>query len=158
MKTSRRHLLCKTSWRSLEDILKASSKRLKDVLKMSWRRFCKTSWRRLVNVLKRSWQDVFNMFSQEEYIGLDQDVLKTSSEDVWLRRIYWSWWRRLEDVFWRRGWKTSSRSLQDAYIKRNVCWVTKMQGRFSLIYNKYWLSLQALTWLEELRTILQISN
>ena len=54
----------------LENVLKIS---LQDVLKMSWRRFCKTSWRRLENVLKT--------YSQDECIGLDQDVLKTSSED-----------------------------------------------------------------------------
>ena len=66
-----------------------------DVLKTSWSRRCKTSWRRLENVLK--------MYNQGEYICLYQDVLKTSSEDVWLRRIYWSWSRRLENVL-----KTSS--------------------------------------------------
>ena len=96
----------------LQNILKAS---LQDVLKMSWRRFCrrledvlktflqgrrlgKTSWRRLENILKT--------YGQDEYIGLDQDVLKTSSEDVRLRRTYSSWSRRLlktKDVF-----KTSS--------------------------------------------------
>ena len=95
--------------------------RLEDVLKMSWRRFCKTSWRRLEDVLKTSWrrledvlktswkrlEDVLKTYSQDEYIGLDQDVLKTSSEDVRLRRTYSSWSRRLEDVF----------------IKTNVCWV-----------------------------------
>ena len=29
------------------------------------------------------------------------------SEDLWLRRIYSSWSRRLEDVFWRRRRKAS---------------------------------------------------
>ena len=63
---------------------------------------------RLENVLKISLQDVLKTYSQDEYIGLDQDVLKTSSEDVRLRRTYSSWSRRLEDVFWRRRRKTSS--------------------------------------------------
>ena len=71
----------------LQNILKAS---LQDVLKMSWRRFC----RRLEDVLAR---------------GVE-DVLKTSwrcLEDVWPRRIYWSWSRCLEDVFWRRMTKAN---------------------------------------------------
>ena len=120
--------LCKTSWRCLEDlfqnvlktfwqdVLKMSWGRFEDVLKMSWRCFCKTSWRRLENVLKT--------YDQDEYIGLDQDILKTSSETVRLRQTYWSWSRRLEDVFWRRRQKTSSRRLQDFFIKTNVCWET----------------------------------
>ena len=49
------------------------------------------SWKRLEDVLKT--------YSQDKYIGLDQDVLKTSSED--------------ED----------ERRLQDVFIKTNVCWV-----------------------------------
>ena len=87
---------------------------LEDVLKMSWRRFedvLKTSWRRLEDVLKTSWkrlEDVLKTYSQDEYIGLDQDVLKTSSEDVRLRRTYSSWSRRLQDIFRRQRWKTSS--------------------------------------------------
>ena len=89
---------------SFQDVLKTSSKRLQNVLKISWRRFedvLRISWRRLQNVLKT--------YGQDEYIGLDQDVLKTSSEDVRLRRTYSSWSRHLEDVFWRR--KTSSRRI-----------------------------------------------
>ena len=38
-------------------------------------------------------------------------LTKMSSEDVRLRRTYSSWSRRLEDVFWRRRRKTSSRRL-----------------------------------------------
>ena len=71
---------------SLQDFLKMSSKRLEDVFKMSWRRL----------------EDVLKTFLQ--------DVLKTSwrrLEDVWLRPTYWSWPRRLEDVFWRRKTKAN---------------------------------------------------
>ena len=105
--------LWKTSWRCLEDalktdVLKTSSKRLEDALKMSLRRFCNTSWRRLENVLetdKTSWKCL---------------------EEVWPRRIYWSWPRRLEDVFWRRKSeaniflliKTSWRRLEDLLWRR----------------------------------------
>ena len=84
-KTSWRRL-GKTSWRCVEDLSKTSSKRLEDSLKMSWRRFCKTFWRRLEDVLKTSWRHL---------------------EDAWLRQIYWSLPRRLEDVFWRRKAKAS---------------------------------------------------
>ena len=105
LKTSWRHVL-KTSLRCLEDVLKTSWKRLEDVLKMSWRRFCKTSWRRLEDILKTSWQNVLKTswrrmtktiilvliktslrsllktYEYSEYVCLDQDVLKTPSEDV----------------------------------------------------------------------------
>ena len=93
LKTSWRYL-CNTSWRRLEDVLKTF---LQDVLK--------TSWKRLEDVLKTSWkrlEDVLKTYGQDEYIGLDQDVLKTSSEDVRLRRTYSSWSRRLEDEDERR--------------------------------------------------------
>ena len=86
--------------------MKTSGRSLQDVLKMSWRHLedvFKTSWRSLENVLKT--------YGQDEYIGVDQDVLKTSSEDLRLRGTYSSWSRRLEDVFWRRRQKTSSRRL-----------------------------------------------
>ena len=78
--------LGKTSWRSLEDALKTSSKQLEDVLKMSWRRFWKTSWRHLENVLKTSWRQM----AKTNIMVL----IKMS-------------WRRLEDVFWRCKYKAN---------------------------------------------------
>ena len=91
--------------RRLEDVLRTSRRRLQNVFKTFWRRFCKTSGRCL--------------------------------EDAWWGRKYWSWSRRLEDVFWRcmikanifvliktywrRRRKTSSRRLQDFFIETNVC-------------------------------------
>ena len=75
------------SWKGLEDIF---TKCLEDVFKTSWRRFYKTSWRHF----KEPWRDVLKTYDQNEYIGLDQDVLKTSSEDVCVRWIYSSWSRR----------------------------------------------------------------
>ena len=54
---------------SFEDVLKTSWKRLEDVLKTSLQDVLKTSWKRLEDVLKT--------YGQDEYIGLDQDVLKT---------------------------------------------------------------------------------
>ena len=107
--------ILKTSWRYL---CKTSSKRLEDILKMPWRRFCMTSWRRLENVFKASWkylEDVLKTYRQDEYIGLDQDVLKTSSEDVRLRRTYSSWSRRLEDVFKTSSEDEDERRLQDVF-------------------------------------------
>ena len=104
-------------WIRLEDVLKLCYEeqfnliiRLENVLKMSWRRF--------QNILKTSWRRL---------------------EDVWPRRICWSWWRRLEDVFWRRMskanifLKTSWRRLlktktKDVFIKANVSWVPFWAG------------------------------
>ena len=68
-----------------EDVLKTFRRRLQDtfprrlqgVFKTSSRRFWKTSWRRLGQTF---WRRL---------------------EDVSLRRICWSWSRRLADVFWR---------------------------------------------------------
>ena len=72
---------------------------LQDALKMFWRR--------LEDVFKKSFarrlEDILKTYGQDKYIGLDQGVLKTSSEDVCLRPIYPSWSRRPEDVL-----KTSS--------------------------------------------------
>ena len=56
---------------------------------MSWRRFCKTSSRLFKDILARRLEDVLKMSWK-------------CLEDVWPRRVYWSWSRRLEDVFRRR--------------------------------------------------------
>ena len=104
------------SWKHLEDIF---ARGLEDVLK--------TSWRRLENVLKTSWrrlEDVLKTYGQDEYIGLDQDVLKTSSEDVWLRRIFFSWSRHPEDILKTSSGDEDERLLQDVFIKSNVWWDT----------------------------------
>ena len=101
------------------------------MFKTSWRHLCKTSRRFLEDVFSRRLEDVF--------AGCLNDVLKTSwrrLEDLWPRWIEWSWSRHLlktygegeyirldQDVFWRRRRKTSSRRLQDVFIKTNVCWV-----------------------------------
>ena len=94
----------------LENILTIS---WQNVLKISWRRFCKKSSRCLEDVLKMFFQDVFYMFwkrledvlktsGQDECVCLEQDVLKTSSEDVWLRLIYSSWQKNvLKTSLWR---------------------------------------------------------
>ena len=90
---------------SLQDVLKTSWSLLEEVLKKFWRRLedvFKTSWRCLEDVLKTSWRHM----AKTNILVLT----KTSSEDARLRRTYSSW-RRLEDVFWRRRWKTSSRRL-----------------------------------------------
>ena len=81
--------------------------RLEDVLNTSWRCLedvLKTSWRRLEDVLKT--------YSQDEYIGLHQDVLKTSSEDIRLRWTYSSW----SDVF-----KTSSEEEYERHLHQDEC-------------------------------------
>ena len=87
--------------------------RLENVLKISLQDILKMSWRRLQNVFKTSWG------RHEEVLKTSlQDVLKTSwrclgkaswrrLEDIWPRWIYWSWIRRLEDVFWRRKAKAN---------------------------------------------------
>ena len=78
----------------LENILKIS---LQDVLKTSWQDVLKMSWRGLENVLNKSWRRIAKT---NILVLIDQDVFNTSwrrLEDVWLRRIYSSWSRRLQD-------------------------------------------------------------
>ena len=92
---------------------------------MSWRRLqnvLKTSWRCLEDVFARRLEDVLKTYDQDDYVGLDQDVLKTSSEDVWVRRIFSSWSRRLEDVLKTSPEDEDERRLQHVF-KTNVCWV-----------------------------------
>ena len=109
--TRRLEDVLKTVWTCLEDIF---ARRLADVLKMSWWRFYKS----LEDVLVIRLEDVFKTYGQDEYIGLDEDVLKTSSEEhdysEYIRLdqdVLKTSWRLLQDIFWRRRQKA------------NVCWV-----------------------------------
>ena len=97
--------------RRLEDPL---ARHLEGVLNTLLQDLSKTSWKRLEDVLKT--------YSQDEYIGLNQEVLKTSSEDVRLRQTYSSWSRCLEDVFKTSSEGEDEKGLRDAFIKTNVCW------------------------------------
>ena len=56
---------------SLQDVLKMFWRDLEDVLKVFLQDFLNTCWKRLEDVLKT--------YGQDEYIGLDKEVLKTSS-------------------------------------------------------------------------------
>ena len=94
-----------------------SWRRFEDLLKTSWQDVLKMSWRRLEDVMARRLEDVLKTYGQDEYIGLGQDVLETSSEDIWLIRIY----------------SSSSRCHEDVFIKTNVCWVVIMIIRLILI-------------------------
>ena len=109
---------------------------------------------RLQNVLKmssRCLEEVLKTYGQDKYIDLDQDVLKKSSEDVWLIRIYSSSSRRLEDVFWRRRRKTPSRRLhQDECLPG---WLFPFLGHFCMpwellhLISKYFLFVSLFIWL-----------
>ena len=114
-----------TSWKSLEDIF---ARRVEDVLKRFLQDFLrtfsqdvlKTSWRRLEVVLKTSWRHLQDVWPRRIYWSWSrrlEDVFKTSSQDLWVRQILSSWSRRLEDVF---KTKTSSEDedespLQDVF-------------------------------------------
>ena len=97
--------------RRLEDVLKTF---LQDVLRMSWRRLEDVFARRLEDVLKMSWKrldDVLKTYDQDEYIGLDQDVFKLSSEDACIRWTYSSWSRCLLKTKTKNVFKPSSKRL-----------------------------------------------
>ena len=133
---------------SLQDVLKMSWRRFKDVLKISWRRLEDVFARRLEDVFKtsrRRLEDVLKMYGQGEYIVLEQDVLKTSSEDVRVRRTYSSWSRHLEDVLKmssededERVFKTSSSRRMFAGVRcyhifnQNKIWATEFWSIFKI--------------------------
>ena len=91
--------------------------RLENVLKIPLQDFLKTSWRcledvfarTLEDVLTKSWRCLEDVFWRRMTKANMSVLIKTS-------------WRRLEDVFWRRRRKTSSRRLQNVFIKMNVWW------------------------------------
>ena len=126
--------LCSTSYKLLKTTQRLVNKNSLlwwYVFKTSWnasRRICDTSWRRFEDVLKTSWRRM-----DKTYILV---LTKTKTSRRRLEDVLWSRminkdifvfiktsWRRLENVFWRQRRKTSSRCLQDIFIKTNVCWV-----------------------------------
>ena len=111
LKTSFKRHLGKMSWRYLEDVF---TRCLEDVLKTFWRCMTKTN---ILVLIKTSWIRLLKTYDYGEYIHLDQDVLKTSSEDEEKRR------------------------LQDVFIKTNVCWGLTQQILVGL-QNMSWRSLQ----------------
>ena len=90
----------KTSWRYL---CKRSWKHHQDVLKRSWRRFCKTSWRHFKDVSTRRLENVLKMCSRH----------MAETNILVLTKTYW---RRLEDAFWRRMFKANI----SVFMK--MCW------------------------------------
>ena len=117
------------SWKHLEDVLKVSIQgALKTFFKSSSRHLSKASSRRLQDVfeddLKASWRRLEDVPLWRIYwscSGCLQDVLKTSSEDLWSRGICWSWSRRLQDVF----------------TKTNVCWEWSLKKYWRWACRKY---------------------
>ena len=133
-----RHL-CKMSLRCLGDVLKASSKRLEDVLKMFlqdvlktfWRRLgkttwrClqvfKTSWRRFEDFLKTFWrflEDILKMSWRcfcKTYRRRYKNVLKTSWKDV-LKTS----WRHMTKTNILVLIKTSRKRLEDVIWRRKT--------------------------------------
>ena len=71
--------ILKTSWRRFEDVFETSWRRLEDVWETFLQDVLKTSWKRFEDVLARRLEDALKTYSEDKYIGLDQDVLKTSS-------------------------------------------------------------------------------
>ena len=55
-------------------------------------------------IRKMFWRSLLKTYDWAECLHLDQGL-----------------WRRAKDVFWRQRRKTSSRHLQDSFIKTNVC-------------------------------------
>ena len=123
--------------RRLEDVLKTSSKRLQDFLKVCWRRFSrrvedvlKTSWRCLEDILKTSWrflEDVLQDVLKTSWKRLE-NVLKTSWRRMAKTKILVLTklsWRRLEDTFWRHKAKANKFVLVKTSSRRYLKTKTK---------------------------------
>ena len=94
----------------------SNSRRRVNKKSLTWWYVFKTPW---IYLDKTSWkcvEDVLKTYGQDKYIGLDQDVLKTSSEDVRLRRTYLSWSRRLQDIL-----KMSSKDEDERRLHEDEC-------------------------------------
>ena len=77
------------------------------ILKTSLQYVLKTFWRRLEDVLKESWS---RMTNTNLFV-----VLRTSWEDVWLKRL---------DLSLKMYLRTKA---NDVFVKANVCWETPVQ-------------------------------
>ena len=86
-------------------------KGLPDIFARRLENVLKTFWRPFEDILARRHEDIWLRRLYWSWPRRLEDVLKTSSEDVCLRRTYSPWSRRLEDVFWRWRRNTSSRRL-----------------------------------------------
>ena len=124
--------------------------RLENVLKSSLQDVLRTSCRRLEDVFKMFLQDVLKMYDQDDYVGLDQDVFKTSSEDVWVRRIFLSWSKHLGDVLKTSSKDEDERRLEDVFRTSSSrrMFAGLMAKRFfnspSVLLNFPWIELQML--------------
>ena len=99
----------------LRNVLSNSRRRV-NKKSLTWWCVFKTPW---IYLDKTSWkcvEDVLKTYGQDKYIGLDQVVLKTSSEDVRLRRTYLSWSRRLQDIL-----KMSSKGEDERRLHEDEC-------------------------------------
>ena len=76
----------KTSWKGLEDVFKTS---LQDVFKTFWRRLEDVFKTFLQDVLKKFWKCLQDVWPR----WICSEVLKTSSDDVWLGKANLSWWK-----------------------------------------------------------------
>ena len=110
-------------WRSIEDIF----------LKIYWKRRHKsTCWRRLKNVLKMSWKR-FEDFLQRYF-----EDSSRSFEDVFGIRLANTSWRSLEDVLENEKllrWRRLPDVLKTSWKTRNICWETCLEPK------KKWLTI-----------------
>ena len=107
--------------------------RLENVLKISLQDVLKTSWRCLEDVFARRLEDILKTYGQDEYIGLDQEVLKTSWRVFWRRKAKANIFVLIK-TSWSRLLKTKTK---DVFIKTNVCWEISLIIQFPSYYWYY---------------------
>ena len=95
--------------RRFEDVLKMSCRSFEDIFKTSWKRPGKTSWKCL--------EDVWPRRIYWPWPRCLEDILKTSSEDVRLRRTYSSWSRRLHQDECLLGYLNQQNTPSSIFIK-----------------------------------------
>ena len=146
-------LVFKTSWGRLQYVFSATifrlPRRLENDLKTSSRRICKTSSRHFF--LKKSLKRLEDILARHL-----EDVLKTSwrrLEDVWPRWIYWSWSRRLDDVFMtsssRRMFADYLLDVSLVLVKGVLCLKNVLCFPIFCGLNFVWLSLTVLFFLHQ---------
>ena len=118
--------------------------RFENVLKRSLQDVLKTSWRCLEDVFARRLEDVLKTYDQDDYLVF----IKTSSEDVWVRRIFSSWSRHLGDVLKTSSKDEDERRLEDVFRTSSSrrMFAGLMAKRFfnspSVLLNFPWIELQ----------------
>ena len=72
----------------------------------------------------KRFEDVLKTYDKDDYIGLDQDVVKTSSRRLLKTYELGEYIRLDQGVLKTSSEDKDERRLQDVFMKTNVCWAS----------------------------------